>query len=370
MAKSPAFQWYARDFAIDTQAMTAEEVGVYVRLLNACWIGIEGAPQAHIVADEEKLRRIAGVTPARWRSCRDAVLSKFSKNHDGLLASKRMLEELEKQKETSGKAAASARKRWGEERNRKAQEECERNANALPTQCETDANGMRSACSASASALASAIPSGEGSGRDTPQRSEREARAQPPAGPPNPKPVANGRPPDVGGDAGHAISAWDRFWAAYPLKAAELEGQRAFSEVFDDLPPIDDLLKILADQIGANAETGKEWKLHAKNWLRNKRWRDEIVRRERPEVLQARIEALTQVRGMARQYPDQVPAGRAMILRELPPLLRRADLKAEIRPDLSLDEWGKVANMADSALVAARAALAALPRQLQAVAHG
>lgn len=205
--------------------------------------------------------------------------------------------------------------------------------------------------------------------KETPPPTQ-DARAQPPAGPPNPKPVANGRPPDVGGDAGHAISAWDRFWAAYPLKAAELEGQRAFSEVFDDLPPIDDLLKILADQIGANAETGKEWKLHAKNWLRNKRWRDEIVRRERPEVLQARIEALTQVRGMARQYPDQVPAGRAMILRELPPLLRRADLKAEIRPDLSLDEWGKVANMADSALVAARAALAALPRQLQAVAHG
>lgn len=46
MNKSPAFQFYASDFLVDTAEMTNQEVGAYIRLLSHQWVngGLNGDP--------------------------------------------------------------------------------------------------------------------------------------------------------------------------------------------------------------------------------------------------------------------------------------------------------------------------------------
>src|SRR5438128_12420661 len=57
--KSPAFQFYPKDFTSDEQqaAMSIAECGIYIRLLCACWTN------GSIPADISRLHTLCGATP-------------------------------------------------------------------------------------------------------------------------------------------------------------------------------------------------------------------------------------------------------------------------------------------------------------------
>lgn len=71
MAKSPAFQTYASDYYIDTNAWTVDEVGIYQRLLLTEWVN-GGLPN-----DEKRLSRIAGCSLKKFQKAWVTVSKKF-----------------------------------------------------------------------------------------------------------------------------------------------------------------------------------------------------------------------------------------------------------------------------------------------------
>jgi hypothetical protein len=69
--KSPAFQFYANDFATGTADLSAEEVGIYIRLLCAQW------DKGSIPGELDMLSRIARVPLARMRKAWVMLRAKF-----------------------------------------------------------------------------------------------------------------------------------------------------------------------------------------------------------------------------------------------------------------------------------------------------
>jgi len=91
MNKSPAFQFYPKDFLsdINVSAMNMEERGIYITLLSYCWL--EGwLPNA-----STKLKRICG-NPSNWKESWENVRPCFYENN-GKLYHKRLQKEREKQ---------------------------------------------------------------------------------------------------------------------------------------------------------------------------------------------------------------------------------------------------------------------------------
>lgn len=70
-SKPPAFQLYAADFLTDTQSMTAQELGVYFRLMCSQWIN-KGVPM-----DTQKLSRLAGVSVKVFKRIWPEIQHKF-----------------------------------------------------------------------------------------------------------------------------------------------------------------------------------------------------------------------------------------------------------------------------------------------------
>lgn len=109
MGKPPAFQFYPADFDLDTRLMSAEEVGVYVRLLCSAWVngGIPG--------DSDQLARIAGVTRRRLDAMWPVLKPCWHLNGDGKLHNPRQEVERKKQEQwreksvKGGRASAKAR---------------------------------------------------------------------------------------------------------------------------------------------------------------------------------------------------------------------------------------------------------------------
>lgn len=111
--KSPAFSLFPKDLLVDTVLLSAEQFGCYIRLLCHAWIGPKGFDQGCLPDDETKLAGLAMVSPACWARIGAPVRALFETDTDqGALWSKRLLEELAKQKARSGKAADSANRRW------------------------------------------------------------------------------------------------------------------------------------------------------------------------------------------------------------------------------------------------------------------
>ncbi len=91
MTKSPAYQYYAADFEMDTADWTVDEVGIYQRLLNYEWVN--GA----LPDDLSKLARIVRISLQKMKSKWPILEHKFSKNGEGKLVNRRMEEERENQ---------------------------------------------------------------------------------------------------------------------------------------------------------------------------------------------------------------------------------------------------------------------------------
>lgn len=233
--KAPAFQLYVRDFLTDCQAMTPEEVGVYIRLLCYAWIGTEGAPQAHLVDDAEILQRLAGVSPEDWQRVGKPVMRRFMKAGAGLLTQKRLLETLEEQSAAAERRANAARQRWAN--------------------------------------------SGE----------SRQASA------PTPKPQPAARPKAAEPEPiGHEIDGFQEFMSLHPNPGNEIEAMRAWMDTGPNAPPAfrrppqAELMELLRAQVEAKSASGDpNWRSYfklAKNWLATAEWKTKIVaRRRRPD---------------------------------------------------------------------------------------
>ena len=110
----PAFQFYVDDFIADSavDAMSNEEVGIYVRFLCKAW---KEEPVGTIPADEKILANWSKSTPSAWKKCRTGVLRAFILE-DGRYHQKRMktewqkLVDYRKKKEDAG--SKGAEKRW------------------------------------------------------------------------------------------------------------------------------------------------------------------------------------------------------------------------------------------------------------------
>jgi uncharacterized protein YdaU (DUF1376 family) len=134
--KSPAFQFYARDFLADQEQalMSLQEAGAYIRLLAHCWL------KGSLPPSTVELSRLCGATPGQMVKMWPAISSCFKEASDGRWTHKRLDDERKKQADHSRRQSDRADKRW----------EKSRNATALPRHSRTDAL-QSSSSSASAS---------------------------------------------------------------------------------------------------------------------------------------------------------------------------------------------------------------------------
>jgi uncharacterized protein YdaU (DUF1376 family) len=108
--RSPAFQFYPKDFLTDVKqiAMSLPEVGAYWRLCCHCWLG------GSLPTDMRQLARLAGATNRQMREMWPAIGICFVER-EGVLIHKRLEREREKQERfrrrqsDKGKASAAMR---------------------------------------------------------------------------------------------------------------------------------------------------------------------------------------------------------------------------------------------------------------------
>lgn len=104
MGKAPAFQFYAADFKMDTDAMSAEAVGAYVRLLCSAWV------RGSIPTDPGKLAAVAGVSRRRFaRLWDDDLAVHWQTDGNGGLVNRRQEKERKRQEEWRRKSAKGGR---------------------------------------------------------------------------------------------------------------------------------------------------------------------------------------------------------------------------------------------------------------------
>jgi uncharacterized protein YdaU (DUF1376 family) len=146
--RPPFFAFWPADFANDivVEAMTAEQVGVYILLLCKAW---QSDPPAMLPDDDAVLARLARVDPATWDRIKGGVLRAFHKQCTStgapVLVQKRLqleyeraVEHIRRNREKSQKAA---RARW-DNRQDPTPACASGNAQALPEQCPSNARAM------------------------------------------------------------------------------------------------------------------------------------------------------------------------------------------------------------------------------------
>lgn len=103
------YQHFLGDYARDTKGLTVMEHGAYLLLLHHNY-----ATEQPIPTEPAELYRIAGaMTPAERKAVEKVAEKFFPVNGDGRRHNKRAEEEINRQKEKSQKARASAERRWG-----------------------------------------------------------------------------------------------------------------------------------------------------------------------------------------------------------------------------------------------------------------
>ncbi len=149
MNKSPAFQFYVKDFLTDDKvaAMNMEARGVYITLLSYCW------NNNGLTTDREELKEMCG-NPINWEKIWKKVGKCFYEN-SGKLFNKRLDKERIKQgawKEKSSKGGKeSAKIRWGDRGNNKG------GYKKVKTKMKAKGNSSSSSPSSSSSSIASSL---------------------------------------------------------------------------------------------------------------------------------------------------------------------------------------------------------------------
>lgn len=128
MADFPALPLFTDSYLADTRHLTTEEHGAYLLLLMEAW----RRPDCNLPDDERLLARLAGMTPDRWASVRDVVMSFWDR--DGrrkTWTQKRLLKERSYVAQKSASQRDKAVKRWNGGK--------KEDATALPNGCPGDA---------------------------------------------------------------------------------------------------------------------------------------------------------------------------------------------------------------------------------------
>lgn len=164
-ARSPAFQFYAKDFLSDgNQAgMSLQETGAYIRLICFCW------NDGSIPDDPVRIARMIGATPREIRLVWPAIRPFFMSAGEGRLTHPRVEQEREKQAEFRRRQSDASNKRWESHRNAAASNR--------------DASGISARMpqpSSSSSSSSSSSPSEEPIDRVLPQCSSEAARGPEP----------------------------------------------------------------------------------------------------------------------------------------------------------------------------------------------
>ena len=103
MSKSPAFQFYPKDYQSDeaVRLMSHEERGIYLDLLCAEWL------EKSIPSDPRLLARLVGITPRKMAKAWEIIRSKFAPHPsgNGRLIHPRLEDERAKQSEWREKSS-------------------------------------------------------------------------------------------------------------------------------------------------------------------------------------------------------------------------------------------------------------------------
>ena len=158
--KSPAFQFYPKDFLsdFDVMSMTNEEVGCYIKLLCIDWL------KSGIIDDTKKIQQMLNVNEQVFDSVREHVLIKFEKKGDKLF-NPRLAEERIKQEKYRKQKAEAGKKSGKSRRNKSLQDEqvfnsvgisFERNANR--TRTKTNPSSSSSSSSSNKETIKETLP--------------------------------------------------------------------------------------------------------------------------------------------------------------------------------------------------------------------
>lgn len=127
MAEFPAFPLWTDAYLADTTDLSTAEHGAYFLLLISMW-----RAGGYLPDDDSKLARITRLTARQWASVRSS-LSEFLTFENNQITQGRLLDELEKARVRSKKAAESARAKYRKTNKPHA-------ANAGSEQCSDDAS--------------------------------------------------------------------------------------------------------------------------------------------------------------------------------------------------------------------------------------
>ena len=139
--KSPAFQFYPKDWIVDTRTLTSQEKGIYIDLLAQCWI------QGNLPNDLEMLSKLANEEIETFKKCWINLKKMFHKNKSKLYH-KRLSAESHKQMQFSAKQSQNARKLWLPPSK----------PSHMPNKCQTDALQFSSSSSSSSSKSTDSTP--------------------------------------------------------------------------------------------------------------------------------------------------------------------------------------------------------------------
>lgn len=141
-AKSPAFQFYAKDFITDADVVTMsnEVLGMYIRLLCYDWIQDGFSASAILkIGQFEWQEHSKGIAKARKKEIEDFLISLFIPHptRKGLITSPKLIEERQHQQENRDKRKKAgikgAEKRWRND----SDELSDSNAIAMPLQTDS-----------------------------------------------------------------------------------------------------------------------------------------------------------------------------------------------------------------------------------------
>jgi uncharacterized protein YdaU (DUF1376 family) len=114
--KSPAFQFYPKDFLSDEKQirMSLAAVGIYMRLLCHCW------NEGSLPSDAPALARLSGATTRQLRALWPSISPCFQTTEDGRLVNRRL--ELERAKQITFRSTQQQRSaaRWRSDQKAKA----------------------------------------------------------------------------------------------------------------------------------------------------------------------------------------------------------------------------------------------------------
>jgi uncharacterized protein YdaU (DUF1376 family) len=110
LAEFPALPLWTDAYIADTQHLTNEEHGVYLRLLMFAW----RTPDCALPDDDKRLAIMVGVTPKKWTLIKASVmsfwtLSEGSWRQKKLSSEREFVERQRKQKSAAGKASAASK---------------------------------------------------------------------------------------------------------------------------------------------------------------------------------------------------------------------------------------------------------------------